>query len=335
MSPLALAVVVALAVALAFVNGVHDASNAISTTITTRALRERTALWYAAVLNLLGALLGGWAVAISAGWATGVLWLDELFATVSPQQLGFALTGILLATLLWLLATLRLGMPASTWHSVFGAVAGAVFALGAHAPWTRLMLLVALPILVGPLVAAAASFVVMRILLALGRTERLRVAHMRFLQTTSAGLVAAGHGLHDVRVPLALIAAAAACTTSGAEIAVGATIPVAVALALGTALGGHRIIRTLGRRVSDLSTAQGLAAETMAAAVVGLAVFGLKVPVSTSHTLAAGVVGAGSALGPRHVRWTVVGQMLVTWFATSLVTGLLSGVITILQMRLL
>ncbi len=331
-----LTVIIAFAVMLAYVNGFHDASNAVSTTITTRALRESTALASAALLNLLGALLGGFLVVMTAPWAADLLGLSSLVEAMahSPQRQGQALLGIVMSAIVWLLATWWIGMPASTWSTVLGAAVGASLSLGAPVAWGQAALTLLLPVLIGPVVAAAVSYLAMDGLLRLGRSERLSVQHLRFLQTVSAGLVAAAHGLHDVRIPLAVIAVAFAAFGVDAGDAASAVFPVALALGAGTLMGGHRIIRTLGRRISDLSTAQGLAAETAAAAVVAVGMLGFKIPVSTSHSLASGVVGAGLAMGPRHVRWPVVGRMLGIWFLSPLISGLLAGVITLLQVRL-
>src|SRR5690625_7796413 len=101
--------------------------------------------------------------------------------------------------------------------------------------------------------------------------------------------------------------------------AVSFMLPVAIAVAAGTLMGGHRIIRTIGRRLTDLSAAQRLAAETSAAATVGAAMAGLDVPISASPTLASSVAGAGLAQGPRHVRWPVAGSMVIGWLATPVV----------------
>lgn len=337
MSAGALVVVVVLALVLAYFNGLHDASNAVSTTISTRALRESSALAVAAVLNLLGALLGGAVLVLSASWAISLLGLGGLvhLGQTRPDTLSQALIGVLLATIAWLLITWWAGMPASTWHTVHGAVVGSCIALGVSVGWDRIALLVALPVLLGPLIAVPASYLLMNVLLALDRSERLRSGHLRFAQAVAGGTVAAGHGLSDCRIPLAITAAAVWASGLEPEAAAAAILPVALAIAAGTLMGGHRIIRTLGRGISDLTTAQGLSAETTAATIVGAGALGLGLPVSTSQTVGSSLVGAGLAMGVRHIRWRVVGQMVATWVLSPLAAALLSGVFTILQVRLL
>lgn len=321
--------VVALAIVVACYNGFHDASNAVSTAITTRSLRESTALVMAALLNLLGALLGMLLITVTTRWAVQLLGLSQLAeaTAATPDLLGWALITICSVTLAWEVVTWWIGMPSSTWHSFYGAALGTSLAVGAAAAWDRLAMMLVASI-VGPLLAAGLSFAVMHGIIALGRHERLRIGHMRFVQTMSAGAVATGHGMNDARLPLAVIAVAAASAGMSMSTAVSFMLPVAIAVAGGTLMGGHRIIRTIGRRLTDLSAAQGLAAESSAAATVGAAIAGLDVPMSTSHTLASSVVGAGLAQGPRHVRWPVARSMVVVWLATPLVTAVCGAAVT-------
>jgi len=323
------AAVVALALVMAYYNGFHDASNAISTAITTRSLPESTALVMAAILNLLGALLGMLVITVSAQWALQLLGLTRLADATSadPDLLGWALVSICLVTFGWEVATWWIGMPSSTWHAFYGSALGASLAVGAAAAWDRLAMMLVASI-VGPVLAAGLSFAVMHAIIALGRNELLRIGHMRFAQTMSAGAVATGHGMNDARLPLAVIAVATASAGMSTSTAVGFMLPVAIAVAAGTLMGGHRIIRTIGRRLTDLSAAQGLAAETSAAATVGAALAGLDVPISTSHTLASSVVGAGLAQGPRHVRWPVARSMVIVWLATPVSTAVVAASLT-------
>lgn len=320
------ALVVVLALAMAYMNGFHDASNAVSTTIATRTLRESTALGIAALLNLLGALVGMGMLAVTAQWAVEQLGFIPLAdATVGrPDVLGLALVAILVATILWDLITWWMGMPSSTWHAFFGATFGASFAIGAGTAWEMLGVLLFVS-LVGPPLSAALAFLLMQVVLRLGLHERLQRGHLRFAQTISAAAVATGHGISDSRLPLAVVVVSAATTEATAFGTGSMMVSIAVAIAAGTLIGGHRIIRTLGRSLTDLTVAQGLAAETSAAMTMSLSIFGLNVPISTSHAVASSVVGAGAAKGPRNVRWSVARTMLLTWLATPLVSALLGA----------
>ena len=328
-----LVTVIVLALAMAYMNGFHDASNAVSTTITTRTLRESTALRMAAVLNVLGGFLGMAIIAVTAPWALRLLGLGQLAQEVAdtPDLLGMALVAMMLTTILWDLLTWYLGMPSSTWHAFFGATLGVSLVVGAAANWPELGVLLVVSG-VGPVLSAGLAYLLMQLILSLGRNERLKRGHLRFAQTVSAGAVATGHGINDSRLPLAVVVIAFTTISAPEGSTTAVMAAVALAIGAGTLVGGHRIIRTLGRNLTDLSVAQGLAAETSSATTMSLSLFGLDAPVSTSHSLASSVVGAGVGRGLRTVRWRVAGQILLVWLGTPLATALLgAALIGVLQ----
>lgn len=327
MSPLLLGLVIVLALAVSYTNGFHDASNAVSTMISTRSMREGRALAYAALLNLLGALLGLLVITISTEWALAMLGMGHIAALLSdqPDMLGGTLVVIMLAALAWEIITWRLGMPSSSWHAVYGSVVGAILVLGLPDAWPVVLGVLAVATLLGPLMGAAISYTAMRGILALGRLERISIGHLRFAQTISASAVAVGHGMSDSRLPLALVVVACSAAGIPAQTSMLLLLPIALLVAVGTYVGGHRIIRTIGRRLTPLNAAQGMVAESTAALLLGLGVLGFQVPISSSHTLSSSVVGAGAAIGRRQVRWPVAGQLLVTWLATPFATAALSA----------
>lgn len=239
-------------------------------------------------------------------------------------MLGFALIAMMLSTIAWDLLTWYIGMPSSTWHAFFGSTLGVSLAVGAAADWEQLGILLGISV-IGPVLSAALAFGVMQAVLSLGRNERLRRGHLRFAQTVSAGAVATGHGINDSRLPLAVVVLAAATTSISPVSTTAVMVAVALAIGAGTLVGGHRIIRTLGRNLTDLSVAQGLAAESSSAATMSLSLFGLESPISTSHSLASSVVGAGLARGLRTVRWRVALHILLIWLATPLATAVLGA----------
>lgn len=322
------AVVVALAIVLAYVNGFHDASNAISTTITTRTLRERTALGMAALLNLLGALLGVGLVTLSSTWAFARMGLGHLADGDTPDHLvlWIVFAGVLTA-ILWDLVTWWLGMPSSSWHALFGGIGGASLVLGWQADWSVIVRSSLLPTFFAPLLGAAAAFGLMHLVSRLLAGDRLLAGHVRFAQTVSAGAVATAHGLQDALIPMAVITAVAATSPVPGPLLVAAPLVVALTMAAGTFMGGHRIIRTLGSRLTDLSTPQGFAAEAATAGLMGMVSLGMGLPVSSSHSIAAGIMGAGLARGPRALRLPIVRRILAVWVSTPLVCFLLGVVI--------
>lgn len=316
-----------LAVLLAAMIGMHDASNAVSTSIVTRTLRERTALGYAAALNLLGALIGLGMASLTLPAALRLLRLHEVIELTAGHRdvLVLVLVGAVIAALAWDLITWWAGMPSSTWHAVTGAIGGAAIALGHIGPWLHGLTGVLVPVVLSPVVGAVLAFVLIHLVSRLPLTERVRTRHLRFAQTITAGTVAVGHGLRDIMIPAALVVVAVdvrdVTSTLRHE---GALLTACVlAMALGTLAGGRRIIRTIGRRLTDLSTAQGLAAEGATALVVGLTSVAPNAPVSTSQTLTSAVVGAGVVSGRRTVRWGVFARILATWLLTPVAAGVL------------
>lgn len=323
-------VLAALALGLAYLNGLHDASNAVSTAIASRALSERAALAVAAVLNLLGALLGLLLAPWTAARALDVLGLAP--ADLADPQIGAAIrivaASAVIATILWGTATWWWGMPSSTWHAMYSALAGASLAVGIAVPWTLEAVAVLGSLLLSPLLGGPLAYALVHGIARLSRRRTVRTHHLRSAQTVSAGAVAAAHGLHDSLLPMSVLVLALATVPGGSgpsrlPLWLGALV--ALALAIGTLVGGHRIIRTLARRLTDLSTAQGLAAETSAALVLLAGIVGFGVPISTSQTVTAGIVSSGLAVGRRSVRWTVVRSILATWIATPPVAGLLGA----------
>ncbi|MCS6711458.1 inorganic phosphate transporter [Brachybacterium sp. EF45031] len=336
--PLLLVTVVLIA-ALAYLNGLHDASNAISTSIATRTLRESTALRYAAVLNLLGGFIGLGLAALTGGAAARVLHLPDPSTVTDPalaRTLLLALASGVGAAFTWGVVTWWIGMPSSTWQALAGGLGGSLLGVGLAADWsTRLLPLVA-PALLTPLLGAAVAFLAVQGLARLAAWDRVRTDHLRFAQTVSAGSVAVGHGVRDVLIPASALVLAVglyersgATTVTDGALLLGIGLPAsAVLIAAGTLTGGHRIIRTLGRRLTQLTTVQGLAAEAATAVLLAGVLIAPTAPISLSQTLACGVVGAGLATGRRAVRWRIVGRMVLVWVVTPPMCALLGLVAT-------
>jgi PiT family inorganic phosphate transporter len=332
-------IAVVLALALAYVNGFHDASNAVSTTIATRAMSERAALVLAAVLNLLGSLLGLGMSLTGARWALDLAGLESLtHADVEGvPMVPPMLAGIVLAVIAWSLLTWALGFPSSTWQAMLGAAAGAALAMGLSVPWASALVLVLLPLVVGPVVGGVGSYVLARGIRRLGAEERVSIGTLQFLQTLSAGAVATAHGFADSRISMAVIVLAASyegMDLAGTPWAIAAMVAVSLALAAGTLVGGRRIIRTLARRLTNLATVQGFAAEAVAAIVVIVGAGGTGTSFSTSQALTSSVVGSGVALGPRQIRWNLFGGIIGVWVLTPLAALGLGAMLTLLVHRL-
>jgi PiT family inorganic phosphate transporter len=327
-----LVLTVALAFLFAFTNGFHDASNSIATLIATRAGRPGPALVLATACILAGPFLLGSAVADT---IAGIV-------DVGPDETLEVAAAALLAALAWNLATWYRGLPSSSSHALVGGLVGAtIVAAGVDAvdwggfesgrPTGVIGVLVALA--VSPFLGAAAAFLVLRLLrLALRRGSRRFTRPVSDAQWLTSGVLALSQGANDAQKVVGVIAAVllADGVTSSLEAPLWATLGAAVAMAAGTALGGWRIVRTIGRRIYDLRPADGLASQAGSGAVILGASLG-GAPVSSTHVVASSVVGAGAGRRRvRRIRWAVVREMGVAWLTTIPVTAVLAASLLVL-----
>ena len=307
---LALAAIFALAVSFDYINGFHDTANAIATSVATRALRPQHAILMAAAFNFIGAFAGT-AVAKTVG--AGLV--NE--ATTSQAIVVAALLG----AIAWNLLTWRLGIPSSSSHALIGSLLGAtILAAGMGAvKWTGVVGSVLVPLVSSPVLGFIGAFFLMIALYwILRRAQRRPMTRgFRRLQVLSAGYMAFAHGSNDAQktmgiVTLALFSAGVIPTV---DVPVWVIVMAASAISLGTAVGGWRIMRTMGRKVVELEPIHGFAAETTAATVL-LATAHFGMPVSTTHVISSAIMGVGSSKGPRGVRWGVARTILIAWVVT-------------------
>ncbi len=310
-SDLILIIVVATALAFDFTNGFHDTANVVATSISTRAMAPKLAVGYAAVLNFVGAFMS---LAVAATIANGIVEADLITPLI--------VFGGLVGAIAWNLITWYFGLPSSSSHALIGGVVGAAFvAEGADAVIRDgLIGKVAVPALVAPtlafVVAGLAILVIYRIV---GRLRPGPVTRsFKAGQVISGGLLALAHGTNDAQKTMGVITLTLIANGSLAE---GADPPSwviltsATAIALGTYMGGWRIIKTMGSRIIKMDTAQGFAAQGSGAAVI-LAASHVGFPLSTTHTISGGVMGAGAAKRFSAVRWGVAGNIAVAWVVT-------------------
>ena len=308
---LILAIVVATALAFDFTNGFHDTANVVATSISTRAMAPKVAVGYAAVLNFIGAFLS---LEVAATIAKGIV-EAELVTTL-------IVFGGLIGAISWNLITWYLGLPSSSSHALIGGVVGAAFvAKGPDAILGGGLLgKVVVPAVVAPtlafLVAGVAILVVYRII---GRLRPGAVTRgFKVGQVISGGMLALAHGTNDAQktmgvITLALIANGNLGPDGGTPDWV--VVSAATAIALGTYMGGWRIIKTMGSRIIKMDTAQGFAAQGSGAAVI-LASTHVGFPLSTTHTISGAVMGAGAAKRVSAVRWGVAGNIVLAWVLT-------------------
>lgn len=318
MLPLVLVVVTALA--FDFTNGFHDTGNAMATSIATKALKPKTAVALSAVLNLVGAFLS---LAVAATIAKGLV--DANVITLEVVLAG------LVGGITWNLLTWLLGIPSSSSHALVGGVIGAVLAaVGTHGViWTGVVAKVLVPALLAPTVAigvaAVGTWMVAR--LTRGVPEETSTRAFRWGQIGSASLVSLAHGTNDAQksmgiILLALIAGGA--VPSDASVPMWVVVSCAVAMGLGTYLGGWRVIRTLGKGLVEIDSRQGMAAETSSAAVILMSgLFGYSL--STTHVATGSILGSGVGMPGATVRWGVAGRMLAAWGLTVPAAGLVGA----------
>ncbi|MFJ5921082.1 anion permease [Kitasatospora sp. NPDC092948] len=306
-----LALMVATALGFDFTNGFHDTGNAMATSIVTGALPPRVAVGVSAVLNLVGAFLS---TAVAATIANGLVATGEVTLTVVCA----GLTG----SILWNLATWYLGIPSSSSHALIGGVVGAtVAAAGVSAvKWQGLVSKVIVPAALSPFIAGAvaATGTVLVYRLTRGVPEGARGRGFRFGQVGSASMVSLAHGTNDAQktmgaITLALIANGT--LPPGAKAPDWVILSCALAIALGTYIGGWRVIRALGKGLVEIESPQGMAAESASAAVILCSTdFGYSL--STTHVATGSILGSGLGRTGAVVRWQLARRMVVAWLLT-------------------
>ncbi|MCU1603853.1 MAG: putative low-affinity phosphate transport protein [Modestobacter sp.] len=313
MDGLLLAVIVIVVVALAFdyTNGFHDAANAIAVAVSTKALTPRTALALAAVMNLVGALIST-KVAATVGSGiiappTGSGGLQVVFAA-------------LIGAIAWNLVTWYFGLPSSSSHALIGGLVGAALAAAESVKWAGIVDKVVVPMVLSPLIGFGLGYLFMLVLLWSFRRANAHKAHrgFRYAQIASSAAMAFGHGTQDAQKTMGIITLALVTSGQISSFSVPLWVIFASALAIsaGTYSGGFRIMRTLGRRIIQLTPAGGFAAQTVASGVLIATATVFAVPVSTTHITTASIMGVGATRRLSAVRWGVAGNIVVAWVVT-------------------
>jgi PiT family inorganic phosphate transporter len=316
-----LVIVVATALAFDFTNGFHDTANVVATSISTRAMSPRLAVGMAAILNFAGAFI---AFEVAATVAKGIV--DA--GAVTPTIVFAGLIG----AIAWNLITWYFGLPSSSSHALIGGVVGAmIVAVGFGAVnGDGLLAKVAIPALIAPVVAFLTAG--LAILLAYRIVGRLRPGPVnrafRLGQVITGGLLAVSHGTNDAQKTMGVITLALIAhgniDANNFHVPTWVVLSSALAIALGTYSGGWRIIKTMGSRIIKMDTAQGFSAQGAGAAVI-LASSHFGYPLSTTHVISGGVMGAGAARRLSAVRWGVAGNMILAWILTIPLAGLIGG----------
>jgi PiT family inorganic phosphate transporter len=304
-------IVVATALAFDFTNGFHDTANVVATSISTGAARPQVAIGFASLLNFVGAFIS---ISVAATVAN-----DVVDAAVITPTIVFA---GLIGAIAWNLITWWLGLPSSSSHALIGGVVGsAVAAAGVDAIIAEgLVGKVLIPAVVAPVVAFLVAGLGIGLAYRIAGRQRPGpvTRGFRYGQVISGGLLALAHGTNDAQKTMGVITLALIANGTlgaGADPPLWVIVSAATAIGLGTYIGGWRIIRTTGSRIIKMDAAQGFSAQGAGAAVI-LASTHFGFPLSTTHVINGGVMGAGAGKRVSAVRWGVAGNIVVAWLLT-------------------
>ena len=360
--------VIVVALVFEYINGFHDTANSIATVVSTKVLSPRQAVLLAATTNLLGAL---WGTAVAKTISSGLV--DAKLVSLTSDIIICALLG----AIAWNLLTWWFGLPSSSSHALIGGLCGSALAASnnnwrviiwggaSHVHWwlgKGLLWKVLMPMVTSPIAGLILGFCFMALLYLLLRNARpLKVT--RFFgvaQMFSAGAMGVMHGTNDAQKTMGIIALTLLAATQAGqlanlpgflsflktpapapgkemEIAVWIKVVCALTMAAGTAVGGWRIIKTLGHRMVKLHPINGFAAEASSAAVI-FAASQLGIPVSTTHNISAAIMGVGAARRLNAIRWTIVERMVWAWILTIPVSAgiayVLVRLLTLLGLRM-
>jgi len=312
--------VVVLALAFDYINGFHDTANAIATSVSTRALTPRAAVWLAAVLNFVGAM-----------YSTGVAQTIGGEIVKSAQMVNEAtIIAAMIGAIAWNLATWWFGIPSSSSHALVGGLVGAVLvAKGSEGLNPAGILKIVGSLIFSPLIAIVMGVLVMTALFwVVSKMSPSKVnSKFRRLQILSAAMMSFSHGSNDAQkamgiITLALVSAGYLPTL---EVPTWVKLAAAISMGLGTAAGGWRIIRTMGGKIFKLEPVSGFAADLNSSIVIFGATL-MHLPVSTTHVVSGSIMGVGTAKRISAVRWGVAQQMLVAWVLTIPSTALVSAI---------
>ncbi len=319
--PILLVIIVLVALVFDFTNGAHDCANAIATVVSTKVMSPRSAVMMAASLNLFGALLGE-EVAHTLG--SGIVNTDMVMGS---QILVLA---ALIGAIAWNLITWYYGIPSSSSHALIGGLMGAAICHAGLSSLNGLSIFkkVLLPLVLSPLAGFGVSYAVMTlIMLIFWRANRHSVSRwFEKLQILSSAFMATSHGLNDAQKTMGIITLALFLfhEIDTIHVPLWVKLACAMAMAMGTALGGWKIVKTMGHRIFKLEPVHGFAAETSAAMVItGASLFGA--PISTTHTISACVFGVGATKRLSAVRWGIAGNLVVAWILTIPASALIAG----------
>ncbi|WP_019414722.1 inorganic phosphate transporter [Paenisporosarcina sp. TG20] len=314
--------VVIFALVFDFINGFHDTANAIATSVSTRALSPRFAVLLAAVMNFVGALtFTGVAKTIS----------KDIVDPFMLENGSLVILAALLSAIAWNLITWYFGFPSSSSHALIGSIAGAaVSAAGLGILNFTGFIKILQALLISPFIALVVGFLMMTLFKVLFKNNSLYRTNrgFRIFQIGTAALQSFAHGTNDAQKAMGIITLAliAAKLQSGDDIQMWVRVSAALAMGIGTSIGGYKIIKTVGGKIMKIRPINGAAADLTSALII----FGattIHLPVSTTHVISSAIMGVGSAQRVRGVKWGVARKIVITWVITLPICGALAALI--------
>jgi PiT family inorganic phosphate transporter len=299
------------ALAFDFINGFHDTANAIATSVSTKALKPRQAILLAAIMNFVGAMtFTGVAKTIT----------KDIVDPFTLENGSVVILAALIAAIFWNLLTWYYGIPSSSSHAIIGSIAGAALAAaGLDALNYSGFLKILQALIISPLLAFGVGFIIYSIFKVIFKNNNLTRTNrnFRYFQVATAALQSFTHGTNDAQKAMGIITMALIAnnylTTS--DIPFWVQFSCALAMGLGTSVGGWKIIKTVGGNIMKIRPVNGVAADLTGALVIFGATY-IHLPVSTTHVIASGILGVGTAHRVKGVKWTTAQRMLITWVIT-------------------
>ncbi|MER2236998.1 MAG: inorganic phosphate transporter [Psychrobacillus sp.] len=314
--------IVFFALAFDFINGFHDTANAIATSVSTRALKPKVAVYMAAIMNFVGALtFTGVAKTIT----------KDIVDPFTLQNGSLIILAALLSAIIWNLVTWYYGIPSSSSHTLIGSIAGAAisaagFGVLNYDGFTNILI----ALVVSPFLALAVGFLMMSLFKVIFKRGSLYGTNKRFriFQIGTAALQSFTHGTNDAQkamgiITMALIAAQWQATD---DIQLWVRIAAATAMGLGTSIGGYKIIKTVGGKIMKIRPINGAAADLSSAMII----FGattIHLPVSTTHVISSAIMGVGAAQRVKGVKWGVAKKIVLTWIITLPISAIVAAII--------
>lgn len=317
--------IVFFALAFDFINGFHDTANSIATSVSTKALKPRQAIILAATMNFIGALtFTGVAKTIT----------KDIVDPFQLQNGSYVILAALLAAISWNLITWYFGIPSSSSHALIGSIAGAAIAAAGFGSlkWAGFLKIIE-GLIISPILAFVIGFIIYSIFKVIFRDNNLSKTNrnFRFIQIATAALQSYTHGTNDAQKAMGIITMALIANgyATSDEVQLWVQISCAVAMGLGTSIGGWKIIKTVGGKIMKIRPVNGVAADLTGAFIIFGATL-IHLPVSTTHVISSSILGVGSAHRVRGVKWGTAKNMIITWFITLPFSATLASVIYVI-----